>query len=57
MKWSVEAPPFVDMAAEGAMGVNPESTEPMHLSSTAGIPRTIAWRSVMRRRAWCARSG
>ena len=33
VKWSVEAPPFVDMGAEGAMGVNPESTEPMHLTS------------------------
>jgi hypothetical protein len=33
VKWSVEAPPFVEMAAEGAMGVNPELTEPMHLSN------------------------
>jgi hypothetical protein len=33
VKWSVEALPFVDMGAEGAMGVNPELTEPMHLSN------------------------
>jgi hypothetical protein len=33
VKWSVEAPPFVDMGAEGAMGVNPELTEPMHLTN------------------------
>jgi hypothetical protein len=30
-KWSVKASTFVDMAAEGAMGINPAATEPMHL--------------------------
>jgi hypothetical protein len=34
VKWSVQAPPFVDMGAEGAMGVNPELTEPLHLVNT-----------------------
>jgi hypothetical protein len=33
-KWSVEAPGFVEMAAEGATGLNPASTEPMHLDNT-----------------------
>jgi hypothetical protein len=33
-KWSVNAAMFVDMAAEGAMGINPEATEPMHLDNT-----------------------
>ena len=33
-KWSVEAPGLVDMAAEGATGINPNSTEPMHLDNT-----------------------
>jgi hypothetical protein len=30
-KWSVKAAEFVDMAAEGAKGLNPNSVEPMHL--------------------------
>ncbi len=33
-KWSVTAAKFVDMAAEGAMGVNPDATEPLHLDHT-----------------------
>ena len=33
-KWSVTASSFVDMAAEGAMGVNPAATEPLRLSNT-----------------------
>jgi hypothetical protein len=33
-KWSVQAPPFVDMSAEGAMGVDPGATEPLHLVNT-----------------------
>ncbi|MGE4053677.1 MAG: DUF1326 domain-containing protein [Vicinamibacterales bacterium] len=32
--WSVRAGSFVDMAAEGAKGINPESTEPLHLDHT-----------------------
>jgi hypothetical protein len=34
MKWTVKASNFVDMAAEGAMGINPNLTEPMHLDNT-----------------------
>jgi hypothetical protein len=33
-KWSVKASALVDMAAEGAKGINPESREPMHLDHT-----------------------
>jgi hypothetical protein len=33
-KWSVTAAEFVDMAAEGAMGMNPATTEPLHLDNT-----------------------
>ncbi len=33
-KWLVEAPRLVDMAAEGAMGINPAATEPLHLENT-----------------------
>jgi hypothetical protein len=33
-KWSVNASRFVDMAAEGAMGLNPAATEPLHLDNT-----------------------
>ena len=33
-KWSVQAPSLVDMAAEGAMGINPNATEPLHLEHT-----------------------
>ena len=33
-KWSVKAADFVDMAAEGAKGINPDATEPMHLDNT-----------------------
>ena len=34
VKWSVKAAGFVDMAAEGAMGVNPDATEPLYLDNT-----------------------
>jgi hypothetical protein len=34
VKWTVKAAPLVDMAAEGVLGVNPGSTEPMHLDNT-----------------------
>jgi hypothetical protein len=34
VKWSVKAASFVDMAAEGAMGVNPDATEPLYLDNT-----------------------
>ncbi len=33
-KWSVKASDFVDMAAEGVKGLNPDATEPMHLDNT-----------------------
>jgi len=36
-KWSVQASKLVDMAAEGAMGINPAATEPLHLENT-GYP-------------------
>lgn len=32
--WSVTSPKLVDMAAEGAMGINPNATEPLHLENT-----------------------
>lgn len=34
VKWSVKAASLVDMAAEGAMGLNPNATEPLHLDNT-----------------------
>ena len=33
-RWSVKASSLVDMAAEGAMGINPKATEPLHLDHT-----------------------
>ena len=33
-KWSVKAPGLVDMAAEAAMGINPQATEPLRLENT-----------------------
>jgi len=33
-KWSVEASRLVDMAAEGAKGINPNATEPLYLDNT-----------------------
>jgi hypothetical protein len=33
-KWSVQASRLVNMAAEGAMGINPAATEPLHLENT-----------------------
>ena len=32
--WSVSAPSLVDMAAAGAMGINPAATQPLHLDHT-----------------------
>jgi hypothetical protein len=34
VKWSVKASRFVDMAAQGAMGMNPGATEPLYLDNT-----------------------
>ena len=34
VKWSVNAATLVDMAAEGAMGINPNATEPLYLDNT-----------------------
>jgi hypothetical protein len=34
VKWSVNASKLVDMAAEGAMGINPNIAEPLHLDNT-----------------------
>jgi hypothetical protein len=34
LKWSVTAADFVDMAAEGAMGLNPDAADPLHLDNT-----------------------
>ena len=34
VKWSVKASRFVDMAAQGAMGLNPAATEPLYLENT-----------------------
>jgi hypothetical protein len=34
LKWSVTAAKFVDMAAEGALGVNPDAKEPLFLDNT-----------------------
>jgi len=33
-KWSVTAASLVDMAAQAAMGINPGTTEPLHLDNT-----------------------
>ena len=33
-KWSVKSSSLVEMAAEGAMGINPAATEPLHLDNT-----------------------
>jgi hypothetical protein len=33
-KWSVRASGFVEMAAEGVKGLNPDSAEPIHLDNT-----------------------
>jgi hypothetical protein len=32
--WSVSSPSLVDMAAAGAMGINPAATQPLHLDHT-----------------------
>ena len=34
VKWSVKAGSLVDMAAQGAMGVDPNATEPLYLDNT-----------------------
>jgi hypothetical protein len=33
-KWSVNAPGFLDMAAQGVTGLDPNATEPIHLDNT-----------------------
>lgn len=33
-RWSVTASRFVEMAAEGVKGINPDATEPLHLDNT-----------------------
>ena len=33
-RWSVRAEGYIDMAAEGAKGLNPNATEPLHLDHT-----------------------
>jgi hypothetical protein len=33
-RWSVKASQFVEMAAEGVRGLNPDATEPIHLDHT-----------------------
>ena len=34
VKWTVSASNLVDMGAEGLMGLNPDATEPMHVTNT-----------------------
>lgn len=34
MKWSVSASKFVNMAAQGAMGLDPDATEPLYFDNT-----------------------
>lgn len=34
VKWTVKASHLVDMGAEGAMGLNPDATEPLHIANT-----------------------
>ena len=34
VKWEVKAGKFVDMAAQGVMGINPDNKEPMHIDNT-----------------------
>jgi hypothetical protein len=34
VKWSVDAPPFLSMSAEPAMGLDPSTTEPLQLGNT-----------------------
>jgi hypothetical protein len=41
VKWAVKSGKAVDMAAEGAMGINPAATEPLSLSNT-GHPASDA---------------
>jgi len=48
--WSVKASALVDMAAEGAKGINPNATEPLYLENT-GHPAPIASRWRTHRRA------
>jgi hypothetical protein len=33
-RWSIRASSLLDMAAEGAKGINPNATEPMYLENT-----------------------
>ena len=34
VKWKVKALNLLDMSAEGAMGINPDATEPLHIGNT-----------------------
>jgi hypothetical protein len=34
MQWSVKASGFMEMSANGIMGINPDATEPLHLDNT-----------------------
>jgi len=34
LNWSLKASGFVDMAAQGVRGINPNSSEPIHLDNT-----------------------
>jgi len=34
VKWEVKASNLLDMSAEGAMGINPDATEPLHIGNT-----------------------
>jgi hypothetical protein len=34
VSWSVNAAPLLEMAATGAMGIDPQATEPMHIDNT-----------------------
>lgn len=64
MKWSVQAPSFVSMSAEAAMGINPSVTEPLQLANS-GHPgaNTITLARAVRSQvnvfglSWSAESG
>ena len=55
-KWSVKAASMIDMAAEAAMGINPNATEQLHLDNTDILPRIASHLRRMPRRATCMRS-
>ncbi len=56
VKWAVTASTLVDMAAAGAMGVNPRTPRSHFISITPVIRSTIGWPSATRPRAMCTRS-